>query len=58
MLSMADNVIPLNVIPLKEWKAQQQRKLVPVYEVVRDPYGVDRLELVEWVEWDEARALG
>jgi hypothetical protein len=47
-----------NVISLKEWLANHQRKpKVPVYTPVLDPNGGWRLELVEWVEWDEAIPL-
>jgi hypothetical protein len=34
-----------------------QRRKVPVYEPVTDPNGGVRLELVEWIEWDEFDAM-
>jgi len=45
-----------NIISIAEWLAK--RRKVPVYEVVADPNGGVRLELVERVEWEEALPPG
>ena len=46
------------VISIAEWKAQHRpQRRVPVYHVVPDPDGGYRLELAEWLEWDEFDAM-